>query len=400
MKQSQTMKDLANAMGNKLIPIHNGELTEVKILQILKNKIIVDVGGLTLGIIPEQEFSPEISELKKGDKILVYVLTVENDDGYVVLSLRRADKERVSKILHDKFEEGTPLLVKVLDANKGGLLCQFGEYEGFLPVSQLATSHYPKVVSGNREEIFSRLKALTGQTLQVKVLNFEPASGKLIFSEKAAGDVAQQEKIKDVQIDETFEGEVTGIVDFGLFVKIKTKSDNLEGLIHISEASWEHIDDLKSKFKVGEKIKVKVISKEGNRLSLSLKRLQSDPWLKLALSQKIGDIVEAKVTKITPYGAFVKLGVVDGLVHVSELGEKITDPKKVVEEGKSYKFKIMSIEPEAHKLSLSLKAAQEKKVPKESAKVTKSGKTKIVKKTTKKDKKVTKDKSASKKGEK
>ncbi|KKQ18058.1 MAG: RNA binding S1 domain protein [Berkelbacteria bacterium GW2011_GWA1_36_9] len=368
MKNSQTMKDLATTLGNRLVPIHNGELTEVKILQILKNKIIVDVGGLTLGIIPEQEFSPEVGDLKVGDKMLAYVLTIENDDGYVILSLRRADKERVSKILHTKFESGEVLPVKVLDANKGGLLCQFGDYEGFLPVSQLATSHYPKVASGNREEILSRLKSLVGQTLQVKVLSFEPGSGKLIFSEKAAGDIAQFEKIKGIKIDDVLEGEITGIVDFGLFVKIKIGSDEVEGLVHISEASWEHVDDLKSQFKIGDKIKVKVISKEDNRLSLSLKRLESDPWLKLASSHKVGDVVSAKVTKNTAFGSFVKLGVIDGLVHISELGDKVTDPKSVVEEGKSYKFKIMSIEPELHKLSLSLKAVTEKEKPAKSVK--------------------------------
>lgn len=362
MKNSPTMKDLANALGNQLVPIRYGELAEVKIIQILKNKIIVDVGGLTLGFIPEQEFSPEVTDLKKGDKILAYILSQENDDGYVVLSLRRADKERVSKILNDKLESGEALPIKVLDANKGGLLCQFGEYEGFLPVSQLATSHYPKVASGDREEILSRLKTLVGKVLQVKVLSFEPGSGKLIFSEKAAGDVAAQEKIKNIEIDQDFEGEITGIVDFGLFVKIKIDAQEVEGLVHISEASWEHIDDLKNQFKVGEKIKVKVISKEGNRLSFSLKRLEEDPWLKLASSSKVGDIVEARVTKITPFGAFVKVGQIDGLVHISELGDKITDPQKIVEEEKSYQFKIMSIEPALHKLSLSLKAAKEKPV--------------------------------------
>lgn len=384
MTNSESMKDLATSLGNRLVPIRNGELTSVKILQILKNKIMVDVGGLNLGIIPEQEFSTEVNDLKIGDKILGLVLTIENDEGYVILSLKRADKERISKILNEKLESGEPLPIKVLDANKGGLLCQFGEYEGFLPVSQLATSHYPKVASGNREEIFNRLKTLVGQTLQVKVLNFEPSSGKLIFSEKAAGDVAQLEKISNIKVGETFNGEITGIVDFGLFIKVPIKFDEIEGLVHISEASWEHIDDLKNKFKIGQKVTVKVISKEDNRLSFSIKRLQPDPWLKLASSCKVGDEVSALVTKITPFGAFVKLGVVDGLVHISELGDKIIDPGKIVEEGKSYKFKIMSIEPELHKLSLSLKAITEKETLQKSTKVIKSKKSQEAKKETKK----------------
>lgn len=390
MKKTQTMKDLATLAGNNLVPIRSGELTQVKILQILKNKIIVDVGGLNLGIIPEGEFSPEVSELKAGDKILAYVLTIENDEGYVILSLKRADKERVSKILNEKLESDEALPVKVLDANKGGLLCQFGDYEGFLPVSQLATSHYPKVASGNREEILTRLKSLIGQTLQVKVLNFEPNASKLIFSEKAAGDTAQLEKIKNIKLGDTFEGEVTGIVDFGLFVKINFSGDEIEGLVHISEVSWEHIDDLKNRFKVGDTLKVKVISKDDNRLSFSLKQLQPDPWLKLASSQKVGDEVEAQVTKITPFGAFVKLGEVDGLVHISELGDKVTDPRSVVEEGKSYKFKIMSVEPELHKLSLSLKAASQKDEKKKVAKEPKKTAEKSVKKEIRKETKTAK----------
>lgn len=385
---SKTMKDLANNLGNHLIPIRQGELCEVKILQILRNKIIVDVAGLTLGVIPEQEFSPEVGDIKEGDKILGLILTVENDEGFVVLSLRRADKERISKILNEKYESGQALQIKVLDANKGGLLCQFGEYEGFLPVSQLATSHYPKVASGNREEILSRLKSLVGKSLQVKILSFEPNVNKLIFSEKAAGDIAQQEKIKNIKVNDVFEGEITGIVDFGLFVQAKiTKDDEIEGLVHISEASWEHIDDLKNKFKVSQKIKVQVISKEDNRLSFSVKRLQPDPWLKLAKSHKVNQIVEAEVTKITPFGAFAKVNGIDGLVHISEMGDKVTDPKKVVEEGKSYKFKIVSIEPELHKLSLSLKDVDKelKKSPSKPARK-KITKTKPKKPNLKKDK--------------
>lgn len=367
MKNFQTMRDLANTLGDRLVPIRRGELAEVKILQILKNKILVDVGGVTLGIIPEQELSPEISELKKDDKILAYVLTIENDDGYAVLSLKRADKEKITKILQEKFETGLVLQVKVSDANKGGLICQFGEYEGFLPVSQLASSHYPKVASGNREEILNRLKSLVGKTFQVKVLTFEPSANKLIFSEKAAGDLLQQEKIKDIKINDVFEGEITGIVDFGLFIKIKISDADIEGLVHISEVSWEHVDDLRGKFKVGQKIKVQVISKEGNRLSFSIKKLQPDPWLKIAKSKKVGEIVEAEVTKITPFGAFVKVGEIDGLVHISQLGEKITDPKDVIEEGKTYKFKIISIDPGVHKLSLSLKDLEKEPAKKEKA---------------------------------
>jgi len=373
----KTMKDVVSQAGNKLVPIRAGELFEVQVLQILKNKILVDVNGFTLGIIPEQEFSPEMPDLKVGDKILAYVLTVENDQGDAVLSLRRADKERISKLLATKYESGEVLPVKATSANKGGLICQFGDFEGFLPVSQLASSHYPKVSSGDRNEIFNRLKALVGQTFQVKILNFEPNAGKLIFSEKAAGDSLWQEKLSKIKIGTTLQGEITGIVNFGLFVKAELPDgETMEGLVHISEVSWEHIEDLNKEFKVGQKIKVEVISTDNNRLSLSIKRLLPDPWLKEAAAYKVGQQVTGTVTKITPFGAFVKVGSLDGLVHISKMGEKITDPRQVVEEGKSYEFEIVAIEKDLHKLSLSFKGEVKKTASPDKEKGTKTDKKK------------------------
>ena len=376
MSSHDSMKEIAAKLGNNLIPIRVGGLFEVKILQVLKNKILVDVGGFALGVIPEQEFSPEMGDFKVGDKILAYVLTLENDDGYVILSLKRADKERISKMLEEKYQKGEVLQVKTSSANKGGLLCQFGEFEGFLPVSQLASSHYPKVSSGDREEIFHRLKSLVGKSFQVKILNFEPNAGKLIFSEKAAGDVVLQERIKNIKIGQHLSGEITGIVNFGLFVKVGlADNEQIEGLVHISEASWDHVEDLNTLFKVGQKIDVEVISKDMNRLSFSIKRLMPDPWLKEAEKFHVEDLVQGKITKITPFGAFVKVGVLDGLVHISELGENISDPKEVVQEDKNYQFRIVSIEPTLHKLSLSLKNIKKKK---------EEAKTKIAKKKGKK----------------
>ncbi len=375
MANAKTMKDVVNEAGNKLVPIHAGELFEVKILQILKNRILVDVGGFTSGIIPEQEFSPEMPDLKVGDKILAYVLTVENDQGDVILSLRRADKERISKLLAEKFESDEIMPVKATSANKGGLICQFGDFEGFLPVSQLASSHYPKVSSGDRMEIFNRLKTLVGQTFQVKILNFEPNAGKLIFSEKAAGDSLWQEKLTNIKIGSKLSGEITGIVNFGLFVRVKVPGgEEMEGLVHISEVSWDHVEDLNREFQIGQKIDVEVISTENNRLSLSIKKLLPDPWLKEAAAYKVGQRVSGKVTKITPFGAFVRVGSLDGLIHISKLGEKITDPRQVVEEGKNYDFEIVEIEKGLHKLSLSFPQPKDEKEVKKKKKESKTKK--------------------------
>lgn len=342
------MKDLVADYANKLVPFKQGDVVEVKVMEISKTRVLVDVAGFCLGYIPEKEMSPEMASMKPGDKILAYVLVLENADGYCILSLKRADKERVTKILEEKFTSGGVLPVKCHEANRGGLLCAFGEYEGFLPVSQLASSHYPKVSSGDKEEILGKLRQLLNQTFQVKIISFEPNAGKLIFSEKAAGDVVQQEKIRNYQIGDILDGEITGIVDFGLFINM----GEVEGLVHISEVAWEHVENLRDMFKVGQKVKVQVISTENNRLSLSIKRLIEDPWVGSVTKYKNGDKVKGKITRITPFGAFVSFDGLDGLVHISEMGEK--DASKVVEVGSEYDFYIVSIEPELHKLNLSM----------------------------------------------
>jgi len=360
-QEPKTMEELAEVYSNKIIPFKSGDIVEVKILEIKRNKILVEVAGFCLGMIPEKEFSPDMNEVKVGEKTLAYILTLENDDGNCILSLRRADKEKVTKILEDKFTTGGVLTVKCNDANRGGLLCSFGEYEGFLPVSQLASSHYPKVASGDKDEILGKLRSLINQNFQVKILSFEPAQNKLIFSEKAAGDIVQQEKIKNYKIGDIKEGEITGVVDFGLFISL----GDVEGLVHISEVSWDRVENLKDMFKVGQKVEVQVISIENNRISLSIKRLTPDPWLKEIEKYKVNEVFKGEVTRITPFGAFISLGDVDGLAHISSLGEKVASPSDVLEVGKTYNFKILEIVPELHKLSLSLekeeKPAKEKK---------------------------------------
>ena len=347
-KEPQSMKDLVADFPTKLVPFKQGDVVEVKVLEVSRTRVLVDVAGFCLGIIPEKEMSPEMSEAKPGDKVLAYVLVLENPDGYCILSLKRADKERVTKILEEKFTSGGVLAVKCHDANRGGLLCAFGEYEGFLPVSQLASSHYPKVSSGDKDEILAKLRQLLNSTFQVKIISFEPGAGKLIFSEKAAGDAVQQEKIKNYKIGDILEGEITGIVDFGLFLNL----GEVEGLVHISEVAWEHVENLRDMFQVGQTVKVQIISTENNRLSLSMKRLIEDPWVNSVNKYKAGQKVKGKITRITPFGAFVTFDGLDGLVHISEMGEK--DASKVVEVGKEYDFFIVSIEPELHKLNLSM----------------------------------------------
>lgn len=378
----QSMKQIVQDYPNELVPFKQGDVVEVKILSVSAHRVLVDVAGLNLGIVPEREFSVDSGDLKTEDKVLAYVMMLENSDGFVVLSLRRSDRERLWRVLSEKQEEGEQISVKILGANRGGLLANYGGLSGFLPVSQLASSHYPRV-DGNQEEITKRLKDLVNQTFRVKVLTCDRTTNKLIFSEKAAGDQALEQELEKFKVGDVVEGVISGIVDFGLFVNL----GNMEGLVYISEISWDKVENLNSLYKVGEKIKVTVIDKQASRLSLSLKRLLPDPWMDKIGKHKVDDIVKAQVIKITPFGAFVRLSEgIEGLVHISELGDKVINPTEVVEVGKEYDFKILTIEPDSHKINLSFKQVVGK------TKTKKSDKTKVnskkVTKAVKKDKKI------------
>lgn len=348
-----TMDELVQAEGTNLVPFKTGQVIEAEVISAARNKILVDLAGLTVGMIPGREFSSEAHEIKPGDKVLAYIITLENEEGLAVLSMRRADRERIWRTIKEKQESGEVVTIKVVDVNKGGLLVDFSGVEGFIPASQLSAAHYPKVADNERDQITTQLRELVGKTLSVKILSFDQQGNKLIFSEKAAGDMEVAEKAKSLPIGQRLTGEVTGVVDFGIFVRI----DDIEGLVHISEVSWEKIDNLKERYKPGQKVEVVVIGVEGSRVSLSMKRLQDDPWQKKVEALKVGEVVDGEVTRVTPFGAFVRLlDGVDGLVHISELGsEKLTDPHEVVSIGQTYKFEILSIEPMAHRISLRLK---------------------------------------------
>lgn len=354
----ESMESLIEEAGDRLLPYSEGEIVEAKVLSVSGNKIWVDVQGLSLGYVPEKEITLN-SDVKVGDTIYAYVILLEDEDGNVVLSLKRADRERYWKDMEERYKTGQPVKIIINEANKGGLISEVGGIPGFLPVSQLSPEHYPRVSGGDREEILSRLSKLIGEKLFVKVINCDKPGNKLIFSEKAVDAEKLAMKIEKYKVGDAVEGKISGIVDFGLFVKIDPL---VEGLVHISEVSWSRVADLNKLFKVGDTVKVMVIAVDDGRLSLSLKRLAKDPWVKATQRYKVGDKVGGVVTKITPFGAFVSLDEqIDGLVHVSELSDQhIIDPGQVVELGKDYKFKIISIEPETHRLGLSLKATGRK----------------------------------------
>lgn len=354
-----TMEKLIKELGDNLLPFAEGDTVEATVLAVGGNRIWVDVAGQSLGFIPEKEITSKAG-IKAGDKTYCTVISMEDDAGNVVLSMKRADREKYWVELEQKFESGDPTVIKISDANKGGLMTDSGGIQGFLPVSQLSSEKYPRVTGGDKDEILTRLRKFIGQEMVVKVINCDRETNKLIFSEKAVRATEVKEKIDMFKVGDKLKGRITGIVDFGLFVSL---DHQIEGLVHISEVSWSRVSDLSSIFKVNDEIEVMIISIEDGRISLSLKRLLPDPWVKAASKYKVGDVVKGSVTKITPFGAFVSLDEeIDGLVHISELSKNhVIDPAQVVILGNEYEFKIISIEAESHRLGLSLKTGSEEK---------------------------------------
>ena len=347
-----TMDALVELLGDKLVPFTEGEVIDVTVVLTTKDHILVDVAGLATGIIPEKELSADAARFKSGDVIRAYVLSTENDNGYVILSLKKAEKEKLWGMLETRNSSGEAISVKVIQANKGGLVAQYGDMQGFIPVSQLSAKHYPRV-NGDRSQIQTKLAELIGQTVDVKIMSYDKPTNKIVFSEKAAGDSDLEEKAQEFEVGQQVKGKVTGIVDFGLFVDI----GGLEALVHISQVSWQRINNLREHFTVGQDVEAEVVSVEGGRVSLSMKKLQPDPWQSEIKSLNVGDKVDGQITRVTPYGAFVKLSDnLEGLFHVSQMpeGEK---PESVVKDGQTYPFEVVTIEPELRKISLKLSTA-------------------------------------------
>lgn len=345
-----SMEDLVLAEDKNLIPFGIGEVIECNVISVSGHQILCDLNGLTYGFVPEKEFSFDTKELKVGDKISAYVMSMENKDGFVVLSLRRADKDRLWNSLELRKDEGTLAEVKVISANRGGLMVEAGGIQGFLPVSQLAVEHYPRVEGGDPSKILQKLRSLIGETLTVKIIAADKKEEKLIFSEKSAT-AAQAGGVDTMfEIGEEAEGEITGIAPFGLFINVK----GVEGLIHISEVSWEHVGDLTKLYKVGEKVKAKVVKIDDGKVSLSLKRMQPDPWIEQMKKLRVGQKLAGEVSKVTAYGAFVRLpDDLDGLVHASGTGGNV-EKIKALKVGDGKKFEVIELKPEARRIGLRL----------------------------------------------
>lgn len=293
----------------------------------------------------------------EGDEVTASVVEVELDNGYSLLSMRKAARDRGWDEVAAKLESGEIVTVTPYDANRGGLLAEYEGVRGFLPVSQLSAEHYPRVGSSDKDEILQRLNVLVNKEIRVRILDADRKANKLIFSEKEAIKEGLAERFEKLSVGDTIKGIVTGVVDFGVFVNV----EGIEGLIHISEISWERVNNPSDYVKVGQTVEAKIIAIDKERLSLSMKQLTKDPWLDEVEQFKSGEDVEGTVTRITPFGAFVQLSpAVEALVHVSELGGDGTDPEKVFTLNERKTFTVLEIDKDNRKISLSLAGGKKK----------------------------------------
>ena len=299
-----------------------------------------------------------IGDLKEGDLVSAYVLEEENDDGLVVLSLRKASQRKTWDKFVEAYEKHTTIKVTPSEANKGGLLLNIDGIKGFIPVSQLAPLHYPRVNGADTTEILNRLQKLVGEILTVKVLSLDRDGGKLILSEKAAEEDQREEALNKLDVGQKLKGRISGIVNFGIFVTF----NGLEGLVHISEIAWGHVKDPNDFGRLGDEVDVLVIGKDRDKISLSMKRLTPDPWIEATKKFKVGTVIDGEVNKVTPFGVFVRLDdEINGLIHISEISDgEVSDINQVVKAGDKIEAKIIAIDPEEHRVGLSVKALNEK----------------------------------------
>ncbi len=331
-----------------------GDVIEGTVLSLKKHEALIDLGAQGVGMVPRREIGFN-RNLSVGDTVTASVVEPELESGYSLLSLRKAAKDRGWDEVAAIQESGDIIDVQPYDANRGGLLIEYEGVRGFLPVSQLSAEHYPRVGSADKDEILQRLNALTSQTLKVRILDADRKNNKLIFSEKEAVKDGLAARFEKLAVGDKITGVVTGVVDFGVFVNV----EGIEGLIHISEISWERVSNPSDYVKVGQTVEAKIIAIDKDRLSLSLKQLSEDPWLHEVDQFKKGQTAEGTVTRITPFGAFVQISPsVEALIHVSELGKDQADidPEKAFKLNERKAFKVLEVDKENRKISLGLHA--------------------------------------------
>ncbi len=328
------------------------DVVEGPVVAIGRARVYVDLPPFGTGIIYGREYLSARETLKNvniGDLITAKVIGFEETDGYIELSLREARAALMWNEAEQALQKKTVFELPITEANKGGLIVHWQGIQGFLPASQLAPAHYPRVPDGDKDKIFFELKKMIGQKLEVMIITANPKEQKLIFSEKGAGTSERSSLVEKYHVGDVLDGIVTGATEFGVFVKLE---EGLEGLVHISEMDWALVENPKTRYKVGEHIKVKIIEIKDGKISLSIKALQEDPWKLAAAKYKKDQKVDAVVIKYNKHGALASIEEgVAGLVHVSEFGSE-DELRQKLELGKVYPFVITFFEPKDRRMTL------------------------------------------------
>ncbi len=329
------------------------DVIEGKVIGIEKGRVYIDIPPFGTGIIFGREYINARDIIKKinvGDSVAGKVVSLSNKEGYIEISLKEARQALIWSEAEDAIRDKKIFEIPVLEANKGGLILAWQGISGFLPASQLKTEHYPRVADGDKDRILEELKKLVGQKISVAIIGASPKEGKLIFSEKNPEQKNKDYIIGKYELGDEVTGEITGMVDFGVFVKLE---EGLEGLVHISEIDWALVENPKLLFHIGEKVRVKVIEIKDGKISLSIKALKENPWKEAEKKYKKDDEVSGVVIKFNKHGALASIEEgIAGLVHISEFGseEKLHDK---LELGKTYKFKITMFDAKEQKMTLS-----------------------------------------------
>jgi len=364
-----TMEELLAEQDSDIKSFKHGDVVEGTVVRIDKDEMLVDIGAKSEGVVSNRELFGRHAEtqpqLAIGDVVLVYVLQPESPEGHVVLSLRRAGLERKWRSMQELFEAGTIIDAPVIDHNKGGLIVDCG-IRGFVPISQIVD--FPRRPQNEQprdaaQEIAEKLQPYIGRKLRLKILEVNRKANRLILSEKVALYEERREKrdelFSSLQVGQKVTGNVRSIAPFGIFIDL----GGIDGLVHKSELSWNKVNNPESGYKVGDEVEAEVIdiNHERGRISLSIRRLQPDPWESTVADFKVGDVIDGTVTKLVNFGAFVRVREgLEGLIHISELShQRVAHPGDVVHEGQVLKLKIISLDSERHRLGLSLKQAEE-----------------------------------------
>jgi small subunit ribosomal protein S1 len=376
--EPMTMAELLDSPDNEVKSLKHGDVVEGTVVRIDPDEILVDFGGKSEGVVSNRELlsrrgprdgEEQRPEIQVGSEVLVYVLQPESPEGHAVLSLRRAGLERKWRAMQERFDAGEIVDARVIDHNKGGLIVDLG-VRGFVPISQIVD--FPRRPRDEQprdaaQEIAEKLQPFVGRTLRLKILEVNRKANRLILSEKVALYEERREKrdelFSSLETGQRVTGVVRSIAPFGVFVDL----GGIDGLVHKSELSWNKVNNPETAYQIGEEVEAEVIdiNHERGRISLSIRRLQPDPWQESVAKYKIGDVIDGTVTKLVNFGAFVRVEEgLEGLIHISELShQRVAHPGDVVQEGQQVKLRIISLDSERHRLGLSLKQAEDRPAP-------------------------------------